>query len=62
LFLKGTAQDKIVRARSDQIQTKITYPKSGMIVAVDPDIPPERQRMRFVSAGMDRFWFWMGNV
>jgi penicillin-binding protein 1C len=51
LFLKGTAQDKIVRAHSDQIQTKITYPKSGMIVAVDPDIPPERQRMRFVSAG-----------
>ena len=22
-----------------------------MIVAVDPDIPPERQRMRFISAG-----------
>lgn len=51
LFLKGTAQDKIIRARSDQIQTKIIYPKSGMIVAVDPDIPPERQRMRFISTG-----------
>ncbi|MDE2428983.1 MAG: penicillin-binding protein 1C, partial [Burkholderiales bacterium] len=47
LFLPGTAQTYLALAKSDNIQPAILYPKSGMIVALDPDIPPERQRIRF---------------
>ncbi|MEB0140236.1 MULTISPECIES: penicillin-binding protein 1C [unclassified Undibacterium] len=45
-FLIGTGQDRLLTAASDQIRAAINYPKAGMVVALDPDIPAQRQRMR----------------
>ena len=50
-FLPGTAQDDIRVARGDEIRTAIAYPKAGMLSALDPDIPPQRQRIRFRAQG-----------
>ncbi len=37
---------------------KITYPASGMIIAIDPDIPAKNQRVFFTAnvSRADRFW------
>ncbi|MDO8179239.1 MAG: penicillin-binding protein 1C [Undibacterium sp.] len=51
-FLPGTEQSKISFARPDQIRPVIRYPTAGMLVAIDPDIPPERQRIRFAAQGV----------
>ena len=50
-FLAGTEQALIKTAKSDDISIAIRYPTPGMLVALDPDIPPERQRIRFQAAG-----------
>ncbi|MBC3862267.1 penicillin-binding protein 1C [Undibacterium jejuense] len=52
LFLKGTEQTEIFSAQSDQILPTIVYPKAGMVVALDPDIPFPRQRMRLNAVGV----------
>jgi penicillin-binding protein 1C len=47
-FIPGTepnAQDREV----GQFNQRIVYPPSGTIIALDPDIPPELQRIFFVS-------------
>ena len=54
LFLTGTEQVNISTVPSDAIVPKIRYPKAGMVVAVDPDIPPERQKLRFHVTGIQR--------
>ncbi len=51
-FLRGTEQSEIYSAQSDQILPTIVYPKMGMIVALDPDIPFARQRMRLNASGV----------
>jgi penicillin-binding protein 1C len=51
-FLAGTEQALIRTAKSDDIGVAIRYPTAGMLVALDPDIPPERQRMRFQASGV----------
>lgn len=51
-FLSGTEQALIQTAKSDDIGIAIRYPTAGMLVALDPDIPPERQRIRFQAAGL----------
>ncbi len=44
-------------AASDTPLARITAPAPGTIIALDPDIPPERQRLRFVaSGGRDLRW------
>ncbi len=48
-FLAGTAQSQIQLGTSNQIQPHILYPKAGMIAALDPDIPLERQRIRIAA-------------
>ncbi len=59
LFLVGTDTERIVRsavlpsagnAGSKHGNGAITMPVDGTIVAIDPDIPPQRQRMRFRAA------------
>ncbi len=52
VFLTGTEQSQIHLARPDQIRPTIRYPTAGMLVAIDPDIPPERQRIRFAAQGV----------
>ena len=51
-FLAGTEQKHISIAKPDQIRPIIRYPTAGMLVAIDPDIPPERQRIRFAAQGV----------
>ncbi|WP_295756370.1 penicillin-binding protein 1C [Undibacterium sp.] len=51
-FLAGTEQSLIRIAHPDQIRPLIAYPTAGMLVALDPDIPPERQRIRFAAQGV----------
>jgi penicillin-binding protein 1C len=56
-FLPGTGQSEIRVARSGQIRPRISYPTAGMLVAIDPDIPPDRQRLRFVAQGVkNAYW------
>ena len=35
---------------------RITAPAPGTIVALDPDIPPERQRLQFTATGQGLLW------
>lgn len=51
-FLAGTEQSLIATAKSDDIGIAIRYPTPGMLVALDPDIPPQRQRIRFIADGL----------
>ncbi|MFZ6644073.1 penicillin-binding protein 1C [Undibacterium sp. TJN25] len=51
LFLAGTGQRLIRLSRSNEIYPSIRYPTAGMLVALDPDIPPQRQRIRFAAQG-----------
>lgn len=50
-FLPGTAQAQIRIARAREIRAAITYPTAGMLAALDPDIPPARQRIRLRAQG-----------
>ncbi|WP_343652160.1 penicillin-binding protein 1C [Herbaspirillum sp.] len=50
-FLPGTAQSEIRIAHAREIRPAISYPTAGMLVALDPDIPPARQRIRFRAQG-----------
>ncbi|MFC5474776.1 penicillin-binding protein 1C [Paraherbaspirillum soli] len=56
-FLAGTEQSLITTAKSDDIKVAIRYPTQGMLVAIDPDIPPQRQRMRFAADGLSSGWW-----
>ena len=51
-FLPGTEQQIINVAHTNDIVPQITYPTPGMLVAIDPDIPPNRQRMHFAAQGI----------
>lgn len=50
-FLPDTGQRMVQVARSGEIAPTITYPTPGMLVAIDPDIPPMHQRLRFTAQG-----------
>ncbi|SFB28503.1 penicillin-binding protein 1C [Collimonas sp. OK607] len=56
-FLAGTEQSLITTAKSDDIAVAIRYPTPGMLVALDPDIPPQRQRIRFAADGLSIGWW-----
>ncbi len=51
-FLPGT-QQAVLAVEADQTAptARITSPADGTIVALDPDIPPARQRLVFTAAG-----------
>lgn len=44
-FLAGTEAARIELVAPQQRVPKIRYPGNGSIIAIDPDIPPERQRV-----------------
>lgn len=51
-FLQGTEQplfalESAATGGASSAQARITAPADGTIVALDPDIPPQRQRLRF---------------
>ena len=39
---------------------KITSPANGVIIALDPDIPPNRQRLAFTAEGSNLTWLMDG--
>ena len=51
-FLRGTEQTLLTLTSSNQLRATIHYPTAGLLVALDPDIPPANQRMRFVAQGV----------
>jgi penicillin-binding protein 1C len=51
-FLPGTQQSLLRVAKSNDIAPMISYPTPGMLVAIDPDIPPAHQRLRFSAQGV----------
>ena len=53
-FLAGTERERIARAEPERVAPAIRYPTDGMLVALDPDIPPGHQRLRFAAQGLAR--------
>ncbi len=51
LFVPGSARRQIAAAPRAARAAGIAYPTDGMIVAIDPDMPPARQRLRWQLHG-----------
>ena len=45
LFLEGTAHSLVTAKPEEKTHPFIVYPERGQIIAVDPDIPDELQRV-----------------
>jgi len=50
-FLAGTAMSRIAFAPAESRRPRITNPVSGSVYAIDPDIPPDRQRLAVTVTG-----------
>ncbi len=50
-FIAGTDTMLIAAIAPDARIARITSPANGMVIALDPDIPPARQRVPFEAAG-----------
>ncbi|MDM0012590.1 penicillin-binding protein 1C [Variovorax sp. J22P168] len=58
-FLAGTEQSLVAlapQAATGESAPRITSPSDGTILALDPDIPPERQRLRFEADARTVQW------
>ncbi len=53
LFLAGTGQNLFAATAPAAGRPRIVTPVAGTIYALDPDIPPGRQQVRFAAAGVD---------
>lgn len=57
-FLVGT-ESAVVRPAQARALARIAYPADGAVVALDPDIPPQRQRLPLrLSAPAEKGWRW----
>jgi penicillin-binding protein 1C len=57
-FISGTEMP-VIRAASADALARIAYPAAGSIIALDPDIPPNRQRVALrLSAPAGLGWVW----
>jgi penicillin-binding protein 1C len=71
-FIKGTEQktftlakftsDKSLDAPKTSATARITSPANGSIIALDPDIPPDKQRLVFTASGSSLRWLMDGKV
>ena len=50
VFVRGTAQPLVQLAPAVEGVARIAYPGEGAVLALDPDIPPEVQRVRFLPS------------
>ncbi len=57
----GPKGNKASHAGAD-VRPRITAPTSGTIIALDPDIPPLRQRVRFTAQGSGTRWLMDGKT
>ncbi|MDL9998346.1 penicillin-binding protein 1C [Variovorax sp. J22P240] len=58
-FIAGTEQAVFALApdaSATEAASRITAPSNGTIIALDPDIPPNRQRVRFEAEGRGLQW------
>ncbi|MBF0436017.1 MAG: penicillin-binding protein 1C [Magnetococcales bacterium] len=46
-YLTGTEMERVERAGNWQLRGRIVYPETGVILALDPDIPKSRERVFF---------------
>ncbi len=51
-FIAGTETDAVRPATTD-VNPKITYPAPHMVIAIDPDIPPDLQKVYFKTSTTD---------
>uniref|UniRef100_UPI0035CC5353 penicillin-binding protein 1C n=1 Tax=uncultured Sphingomonas sp. TaxID=158754 RepID=UPI0035CC5353 len=59
-FLAGTGQSVIAAAPEQSRRPRITNPVSGSVYAIDPDIPPDRQRLAVdVSGAVTAHRLWL---
>jgi len=57
-FIAGTEQT-VIRAAASKALAAIAYPANGSVIALDPDIPPARQRIPLrLSAPAGAGWVW----
>jgi penicillin-binding protein 1C len=62
-FIAGTEQTVFAPdAAAADTGNRITSPADGSIIAIDPDIPPNRQRVRFEAQGQGLQWRIDGKV
>jgi penicillin-binding protein 1C len=54
------ARGQNVSNASDKQAARITAPTTGTIIALDPDIPPNRQRVSFAAEGSNLRWLMDG--
>ncbi|MBI5574743.1 MAG: penicillin-binding protein 1C [Deltaproteobacteria bacterium] len=57
-FIAGTEPVRDVKSAMALLPPRITYPSEGTVVALDPDIPVELQRIFFDARGADREMSW----
>jgi penicillin-binding protein 1C len=59
-FIQGT-EPHVKHPRTGQTNRRIVYPPSGAVIAWDPDIPPEVQKVFFVSQTSEGSLRWILN-
>ena len=60
-FVLNSALQRTRRTAANSDPTgRITTPTNGTIIALDPDIPPARQRLSFTAQGQDVIWLMDG--
>ena len=57
-FITGTTM-RVVKRATPTALARIAYPGQGTVIALDPDIPPERQKIKLKLSGTaDNRWRW----
>ena len=59
-FIRGTEPDS-KHQKIGQFNPRIVYPPSGTVIALDPDIPPELQKIFFISQTNENEFRWLLN-
>ena len=59
-FIQGTEPGSRNR-RAGQLNPRIIYPPSGTVIALDPDIPPDLQKVFFISQSNEEGLRWSLN-
>ncbi len=59
-FIRGT-ESTFQEPRGSQYNARIVYPPSGSVIALDPDIPPGRQKIFFSVKPNGDHWEWRLN-
>ena len=59
-FIRGT-EPGLRDRKAGQFNDRIVYPPSGTVMALDPDIPPELQRVFFISQSNEKGLQWALN-